>query len=93
MHGVEDEAEHFGFALIQHVERGVRHARGGVFGADYKDDAVHARGEAGDVVRRHDRRGVDQHVIIFLRGFFQEFFHGGPDEKFAGALRGRAARQ
>ena len=51
-------AEDARFALIQHVERCARHAGGGEFRAHHKNHAIHARCEAGDIVRRHHRGGV-----------------------------------
>jgi hypothetical protein len=81
-------------AEVKEVQGGASHARGGVFGADNKDDAINVGSQAGDVIGGHDRRAVENDKVIGCGGFLEEAHCQRAEEQFARPMsRGAAGQQ
>ena len=61
---IKDQAEDFGLALIENIERFARHARFGEMAPDDKEDAVDLSGDSRGVIGGEHGRSIDNDLVI-----------------------------
>ena len=61
---VQDDARHVDLPIVEQLEPLSGQPRRGVAKANDEDGGVNLRRKAGGVVRREDRRAIDQDVIV-----------------------------